>query len=465
MDNLHLLTAFSQAASDNALDRAFSNETSGCNPESSTVGNSALFVLGMLPIVTLFLGTIGNHVVSVMSSSLSFCSGSNVVTKMDYVLFDLIPILSMVETPVLGGAGSEKYGLLDDRDESPKGSAKSTTSSPKDYYVTSGIRSTYRHLQSEAGDLSIFRGIGLDLIKVTMYSILVPIFEWVLKAPGEWLHASRFLPQISLTIAFILFQQIDMAWTHIIISKPQHKFWFRRLPLTFFSSVNYLWIPCLAMSVVYDFAAWVPSLWAAELSAKTDLANGDKIQLYHGPAIPISFSYAFWPLTRILLGSFVAPVLRAVLATPVEAAVRRMQASLLPDDDDPIVSMDRSFNGRPTSGILARTEPLDFKRACRSIDRPTYIRLAKLNLKVRLLKNAVMLVFLAIVGLELAALVGFSTSHIFLKMALGVPIKLKEVEGIHGLPRDILNKITVEPQYPDILSMIDWDALKNRMAA
>lgn len=385
--------------------------------------------------------------------------------QIDYVLFDVIPILAMVETPVPGGAGSEKHGLLDNGNESPKGSDKSTTSSPKDYYVTSGIRSTYHHLQAEAGDLSIFRGIGPSLIATTIISILVPIFTLALRTPVESLHASQYLPQISLATAIMLIPQIDAAWIHILISKPRQKFWFRRLPLTFFSILKYLWIPIIAMCIVYDFADWVPTLWETQLVDEAHLGAKGKIQLHHGPAIPITFSHVFWPLSKILLTSFVAPILKAVLATPVEAVVRRMQASLLPDEDEPIVSMDRSFNGGPSSGILARSEPLDLKSACRSINKPTYLRLVKLNLKVRLLRNVVALVFMAVVGLELAALVGFDASKIFLKMALGVQIKQREVEAIQGTARNILNMVTIEDPYPDILSMIDWDALKNRTSA
>lgn len=65
MDNLDLLSAFAQAASNNALDRAFSNKASDCNPGYSTVQNVALLILGILPLATMFLGSIGSYAVSV----------------------------------------------------------------------------------------------------------------------------------------------------------------------------------------------------------------------------------------------------------------------------------------------------------------------------------------------------------------------------------------------------------------
>lgn len=75
----------------------------------------------------------------------------------------LMTHLSEVETPLPGGvdsqdSGSEKYGLLEQDDYKDK--KRVSAAAPKSAYLTSSIRATVRHLNAEAGDLSMFRGMG-----------------------------------------------------------------------------------------------------------------------------------------------------------------------------------------------------------------------------------------------------------------------------------------------------------------
>lgn len=143
-----------------------------------------------------------------------------------------------------------------------------------------------------------------------------------------------------------------------------------------------------------------------------------------------------------------------------------MQASLLPDEDDPIVPIDRSFVGGPSSGILHQTEALEFKRACSTIDKPRYVRLVKLDIKLRLVKQVIGWLFAALIVAEMVALVGWSASPVFLKIALGVPIAQEEVDDTVGIARDILSRLIgnahIYPQL-DIKALLRKEATERWM--
>ncbi|GAB7354235.1 hypothetical protein MBLNU459_g4774t2 [Dothideomycetes sp. NU459] len=320
---------------------AMHNETSNTNNQTDSTSN---IVLGLIPLCALLIGIVGLPLV-------------------DYVLHDLIFTLAAVEAPVPGGAGSEKYGLLNRHDTNQKRFDELKEYRTDNYYISSGIRSTFRHLQSEAGDLSIFRGIG-----------------------------------------------------------------------TFFIIV----LGCL----LHTFVDWVPTLWSAIIKlprTQGPTKQADKIQLTDGPVVSIGLFYLAWALLKVFLSTLITPALQVIFHTPLSAAYRRMHASLLPDDDDPIISIDRSFTGRPSSGILHRAEPLDFKRACQTIDKPTYIRLVKLNFKIYLIKQILVALYWASVSAFVACLIGRGASLVVLKLLLGVPIVQQDFQGIQGTGKDVLS--------------------------
>ncbi|GAB7354234.1 hypothetical protein MBLNU459_g4774t1 [Dothideomycetes sp. NU459] len=420
MEVAEFLGGLATAVSDNKMAPAMHNETSNTNNQTDSTSN---IVLGLIPLCALLIGIVGLPLV-------------------DYVLHDLIFTLAAVEAPVPGGAGSEKYGLLNRHDTNQKRFDELKEYRTDNYYISSGIRSTFRHLQSEAGDLSIFRGIGTFFISTCFFHVVVEIATVILASPLKWLHLSRALPLVVRVIAALPNEQIDTAWTHMVISKPRHKFWFRRLPLSLVSIIRMMWVPVVLGCLLHTFVDWVPTLWSAIIKlprTQGPTKQADKIQLTDGPVVSIGLFYLAWALLKVFLSTLITPALQVIFHTPLSAAYRRMHASLLPDDDDPIISIDRSFTGRPSSGILHRAEPLDFKRACQTIDKPTYIRLVKLNFKIYLIKQILVALYWASVSAFVACLIGRGASLVVLKLLLGVPIVQQDFQGIQGTGKDVLS--------------------------
>lgn len=367
---------------------------------------------------------------------------------MDYVLYEIIFTLAAVETPVPGGTGSEKYGLLDSAEASSKRSDDPISTTPKSYYVSSGIRSALRHIQSEAGDLSTFRGLGTYMSSCLLFMILTWAIGLVLGFPAKLLKAPRFVNLLTFTLSRLALEQVDAAWTHIVISKPRHKFWFRRLPLSFLTIIRTLWLPVVAYILMYEAIEWVPSLWSSSKppqKVQNTGSTGQKglIRVTDGPIVGISFFAVLWMLLKFFLSSLITPALKVAFLMPIETIHRRIQASLLPDEDDPIVPMDRSFSNGPNSGILHQQQPLDFVRAYQTLDKATYIRLAKYYIKATLIKKALEICFFAVILSEITALVGRGTMWIMFKVLMDVPIVQQDVEGISGGAWDILSSMII----------------------
>lgn len=290
----------------------------------------------------------------------------------------------------------------------------------------------------------MFRGLGALICLSGIAQICSPVISWIVSFPLGWVHANRALSSVTTAITALVLAQASTAWTHIVISKPRHKFWFRRLPPTFLSTIKALWIPLLVQVVLEIFIDWVPSLWSAKGSRSSQSQphrqNG-KLLLTDGPPVSIGLFRLLWALLIYFAETFANPALKVFLYAPVSATLTRMQASCLPDDDDPIVSMDRSFSGRPNHGILRQSEPLDLKRACQTMDKPTLVRIFKLHIKLHLINQILGFLLMALVTVEIATLVGWDAFRVFVKLILQVPVVRQDVEGIYGSARDILNSL------------------------
>jgi len=289
-----------------------SNET-----ERSILHTLPMRLLGLLPTVTLCIGLIGASLVRIHPPPLTALQ-TNVSIKLDYVLFQVVFTLATVETSVPGGVGTEKVSLLGDPQAQSKRSDETINTSSRDCHVSSSLRTTLRHLQSEAGDMSMFRGIGADLAMMPSYGLLASvtrvIFEFLFRG------ASRSAETASTVATSLLMAQLEATWLHIIVSKPRQKFWFRRLPLTFFSVLRILSIPVVCAALAPELLDWTASAVQSLNFFRvvgTNTSEG-KIAVFNGPPVTdLSLSDITWIILRVTSLLFLGRVCSALVTIPL----------------------------------------------------------------------------------------------------------------------------------------------------
>lgn len=362
---------------------------------------------------------------------------------MDHFIF-LMTALSDVEAPVPGGVdsqdtGSEKYGLL----EEDKYKDKKRSSSPtKPAYISSSVRATLRHLNAEAGDLSMFRGIGTAS---TAYLLMIPMFlfiEFVSHRLPLVKKSSRAAEAFSNVAAALIASQIFATVLHVCISKPRYKFWFRRMPLTWFKVLRISWLAVLvdivSEEIVQAAFYYLTPNSKPEPKSQTTAIDANKTRkpfhLSDGPLVKIGVAIVLWACIKAMLRSQIKPVIRMVLLTPFEAIHNRVYASMLPDDEDPVIPMDRSFQGRPqTGGILQQqTQPLGFVEAARTIDKDTYIRMVKLKFKLHVIKQLIQWAFWTLIFAEIIFFIGPSAVWVVFKLISGTPVVQADLDRVQG---------------------------------
>ncbi|KAH0367541.1 hypothetical protein KCU65_g4516, partial [Aureobasidium melanogenum] len=403
--------------------QASTNHTSHAANNNNSHGISWWMVLkGFLPMLTIALGFVGNYL-------------------MNHFFF-LMTMLSEVEAPIPGGVdsqdtGSEKYGLLEEDKYKDK---KRSLSPTRPVYITSSIRATLRHLNAEAGDLSMFRGIGTASAG---YLLMMPLYlfvEFVSHRLPLLKKSDRTVEAFAHVAVALIWSQICATILHVCISKPRYKFWFRRMPMTWFKVLRTAWlavvVDVLSEEIVQAaFYYLTPKSKSEPRTITVDANNNSKqFQLSNGPLVKISVVIVLWACIKSMLRSQIKPVIRLVLVRPFEAIHNRVYASMLPDDEDPVIPMDRSFQGRPqTGGILQQqTQPLSFIEAARTIDKDTYVRLVKLKLKLHVIKQLVEYAFWALIFAEIIFFVGPSAVWVVWKLITNTPVVQADLDLVQG---------------------------------
>jgi hypothetical protein len=446
------LAAFAGAATLASTNNNTIDANNGTDKGSNT--SWLTIVKGSLPIFTLALGIVGQYLVS--SYPLMCLALRNNNKQMTHFL-SLMTHLSEVETPMPGGVdsqdvGSEKYGLLEQDDYKDKKRTSAAASKPA--YLTSSIRATIRHLNAEVGDLSMFRGIGTAS---AIYLLMIPLsmcVEFVSNRLPLIKKSGRVSEAIAFQITSLIGCQMLVTLLHVCVSKPRYKFWFRRMPMTWFGVLRTAWLAILVNGltdgIVEAAFYYLTPAAAAKSGPKSIDTRGEKqvFQLSNGPLVSISIAVVLWSFFKSILRGQIKPLIRLVLLRPFEAIETRVYMSMLRDDEDPVIPIDRSFQGRPQSGgILQRqSEPLGFIEAARTIDKKTYIRLVKLKLKVHIIEQLVTWAFWTLIFAEVIYFFGPSAVWVVLKLMIGRPVVQADLDLVVGnTTRKVLDSLIAGP--------------------
>jgi hypothetical protein len=255
--------------------------------------------------------------------------------------------------------------------------------------TTASFRATLRLLQQKGGFRARFRGFSVFLVNQIAIS-------WV----AQFMSMLPFVPRSAgSVVAAVLCAQLSIAWTHIVISEPSPKMWFRRLPST------KTWKKVAVPTAVLAIAEQVTVLIPVYLGLMSGI--GDKLQT--PDQVANIDSRQAWIITLKGLGlGVLAIVLGFLLVIPANVTLTRVQASLLADSEETIVPFDRSFNGKVIPEIVGGSGAINMLDAWKTFDWAARIRLIKAYFKVFLMQLAVGAVFFSIAIFEVVLVLGKS---------------------------------------------------------
>jgi len=284
--------------------------------------------------------------------------------QLGYLLNDVCKALAMVEAPevVVPAPWTDKKD--DNNEDAPRVQLNHEKS------ITSSLRKTVAHLYRVGGPLALCRGIavhvcsGASIIFVGAMAFLIyqkthnhdvdlGLEHTLTHKLGHFVFET-----VATFVAGVLIAPMSTAWVHIVISQPSLRIWWRRLP-PFIPTIRALLLPLLYSSLSDNLIQTL-----APVLLKHALGMGGK-----APKIDSSFSSRNILLTLIWL---TVCIFKQIASVPLHMAIIRIQASLLPEEEETIVPFDRSFGTNGSNGLrpglLAESRgALSFRQAWRSV--------------------------------------------------------------------------------------------------
>ena len=279
----------------------------------------------------------------------------------------MYPVFAMVEDE--NPPAYEPVSLNDDTASfSAEDSERQNGSAPAvigDKPVTSSIRAISHIVQANGGFKANFRGIVCAFAQFALISTLSNIFSASL---GD------FFTPIATLLASLALVQLSTAWVHIVLTPHSSSPFWRRLP-PFKRTFDATWKPTVMLWAAMEFVRWLPQVMA----------------LLMGVYVP-----GFWTLSKplpppedpkqlvwkMMLINLVT-LLASIFATlPPQIILVRVQASLLPEDQDTVIPFDRSFEGTVEPAVVGGSGFVTVKDAWSTFSKAAWRRVLLLLAKV-----------------------------------------------------------------------------------
>ena len=269
----------------------------------------------------------------------------------------------------------------------------------KNIPITSKLHTTISHLRSTAGAFAPFRAIHVLAIYALCFHIVSSAFLHLLP------YQSTLLRSVVFVVTSTFLSRFNATWTHIAISNPSSQSWFRRVPDR--ALFRKLAGPTFVAATIQQIAVLIP----------VKLYNAFQLQRY--VANPQAFA-ALTDAERMTVWAQLALVVFAGLTTtlalliPAHAALKRVQASLLPEEDTAIVPFDRTFGGK-----VVPEGRLTLKEAWKSFDLGAKVRVYKVYGKVAAMQGALLVGFVLVCAAEMRIILGEQLDRAVMATAKG----------------------------------------------
>lgn len=300
-----------------------------------------------------------------------------------YTLSHIYPTLAMIEDPE--PPPYEPVDLNEDADSlADDSNDRHIKIDQEPVLVTSSLRSINRLLLSTAGWTASFRGLPCAFVLSLATGTCGLIFSGIPFVPRS----------VGVLLATLVTVQLSTAWTHIVISAPSTLRFYQRLP-PFGKTFEATAVPIVAYWAATQLVGFLPFGMSYLLGlARWDVRTPTQVPEYHGDAV--------WKSLVVVIVVVAAMVL---LVIPAQVVLVRVQASLLPPDESPILAFDRSFAGKVEPPVVGGKGYVNFKDAWMTFSRQSWIRLYKLIGKILLVTFSVYVVVIAIVVPEFILMV------------------------------------------------------------
>ncbi|KAH8597203.1 hypothetical protein B0O99DRAFT_651058 [Bisporella sp. PMI_857] len=291
-------------------------------------------------------------------------------TAVEYTFGRMIPTLIMIESPQ---ATLFQPVKSDDPDATLDSKVEPELLLVKQEPITSSFRRTIKHLRTHDGKFGArFRGFRMFVV----HNLLV---DW----SSKFIAVLPFVPRgTAPCFAAVLFANLSLAWTHIVISENNGKSWFRRIPPL------KMWKKVAGPTVLYAIAKQLAIIVPVTLVMDMDGAEA---------RIVAAKGLGIWLVCLAMV---------VFLVIPANVALIRVQASILPEDQETVVPFDRSFGGKVVAEILGGSGVIGFLDAWKTFERSSRVRLIKAYLKVFAIQLALMMFFFLVVIVQAIAIFG-----------------------------------------------------------
>ncbi|KAL9131460.1 MAG: hypothetical protein Q9217_000608 [Psora testacea] len=323
------------------------------------------------------------------------------VSAISYTYGDVIATLTMIETPTATAykvapesEPVEVDALLSEKQKYEKQNPRALEADlylVKQVPITAKLRTAIKHLKAVAGPLSRFRGLHIALLYHGLHSLIVNLIS----GPGGNMTSAVITRSLVSVVTTIVLCRLHMTWTHTVISMPSTKRWWRRFP-SINAGKNTI-LPTAIWAIAQQFCMYVPGVLFAVI-----FQTFQRPEVYGGNPHNVQ-KIALVQLLLVFL-VFIATVVLIVI--PADVTLKRVQASMLPEDDEAIVPFDRTFAGKVQPEILGGSGAVSMLDAWKTFDKEARIRLLKLYSKVFALQVATTIMFMMIMIGELRLIVG-----------------------------------------------------------
>lgn len=236
--------------------------------------------------------------------------------------------------------------------------------------ITSGLRSTTKHLRARAGFWSRFRGFSIYLA----YSVADGFIALLTVPMNSFL--GHFFSHLFTAMLLATWQ---MAWVHIVISEPSSKRWYQRIP----SYRKWIRIaPAVALETVLTRATFMLPMAVAQMAGWTEVAQDP-----NHPELNTRREFI-----RFLSIGILPAILALAISVPARVIFIRVAASMLPEEDESIVPFDRSFGGKVQPEIVGGSGKIGLMDAWTTFDWNARVRFVKVVVKTAMMECALVFV-------------------------------------------------------------------------
>lgn len=334
----------------------------------------------------------------------SFMAAAVGISLISYMLNEVVTTLCMVESPMAAITVSpttyepadkeEKEGLLE---------TGPTITLVNQKPMTSSIRATLKHLVANGGRFARFRGYRIHVLHSMLFALVSTFFSAALpRVPGQAVLVAA--------LSGMAVANVHAAWTHKVVSMPSTKSFFRdRLPGK--ASWKVLALPA-AINAAMPYISIYLTCGVGMLLGLHNL-DSEKVREYNG-------AQAACLIIRGIVMVVFAIVCTLFLCLPAIVTLVRIEASILPEDEDTIVPFDRTFGGKVVSKMMGGTGNIGFLEAWRSFTWEARRRLIKLFFKVFFIVGGLVFIVVHVLVAELFVVFGPSLGEFLSKVQNGM---------------------------------------------